>query len=60
MRSLLEAVALGWVVGHVAGAVIAQSAARRGMRIDEVRMRERVALLGAAAGAGFDVLSKLY
>ena len=59
MRSLLEAVALGWVIGNVLGAVIAQQAERRGLRIDERRVIRRLALIGAAFGLAGDVYSKL-
>jgi hypothetical protein len=39
--SLLQAIALGWVLGHVAAALIARRARRRGFAVDAEVQRER-------------------
>ncbi|HEX8083530.1 MAG TPA: hypothetical protein VF529_04515 [Solirubrobacteraceae bacterium] len=57
--SLLQAVALGWVLGHVAAALIAGRARRRGFAVDTEVQGERWGIALAIVVVGILLFDKI-
>jgi hypothetical protein len=59
MIAFLEVIALGWVLGHVAGTLVRRRAARRGIRVDATDLAEKWGLLFAVWAAMIAAATKI-